>query len=60
MERKSRNLGGSCTDCLTQLGNLPKGVTTLHKLKDQEGIEQAKPIVAISDRAATQGSDLRE
>lgn len=51
---------GSCTDCLTQLGNLPEGVTTLHKLKEQEGTEQAKQIVAISDRAAVQGSDLRE
>ena len=63
MERKSRNLGGgvgSYTDCLTQLGNLPEGVTTLHKLKEQEGTEQAKQIVAISDRAALQGSDLRE
>ena len=56
MARKSRNLGGSCTDCLTQLGHLPEGVTTLRKLKEQEGIEQAKQILAISERAAVQGS----
>ena len=53
MERKSRNLGGSCADCLTQLGNPPEGVTTLHKLKDQEHMYTCGGLILIFDKTNT-------
>lgn len=46
MEEKEQEFGGwsvgSCTDCLTQLGNLPEGVTTLHSLKNKKELSRAK------------------